>query len=120
MSATRHPSKEQTAVGPLLHAWASFVRRVETGYALSIYDYTNDLSTRDLLEEALPNLPLAEGEASRARLSEWDLRYEQATRPSVRPLAPGIQDGARAWWFRIPLRLGGELESDLRDEGLIP
>jgi hypothetical protein len=103
----------------LLKSWASFVRKVETGYDDTIYDYANDLSARDSLEEALAPLPSPEGEPLRAELRGWDQRFEAATRPSIRPLAPGVTERERSWWFRVPLRPIGELEADLRAEGLI-
>ena len=110
---------ESETVRQLLGRWAAFVRQVETGYDDSIYDYTNDLSVRDLLEERLSPLPSAEAEALRADLRPWDERFEAATRPSIRPLAPGVKDRGRAWWFRVPLKLADELASDLRSEGVI-
>ena len=41
------------SLSQLLQRWSYFVAQVERGYEGSIYEYTNDLSTRDLLEEIL-------------------------------------------------------------------
>ena len=35
----------------LLNSWSKFVHRVERGFDDTIYDYRNDLDTRDLLDE---------------------------------------------------------------------
>ncbi len=41
----------------LLQQWQAFVAEVEAGYAMSIYDYTNALSTRDVIEEVVKRTP---------------------------------------------------------------
>lgn len=119
MSNEAERGGEDETVRRSLRRWAAFVRQVETGYDDTIYDYTNDLSVRDLLEEQLAPLSPADGEALRAELHPWDQRFEAATRPSIRPVAPGVKDRERPWWFRIPLKLSEELASDLRSEGVI-
>ncbi len=108
------------SVRQLLRKWVDFVRQVQAGYDFSIYDYTNDLSARDLLEEKVRRLSPAEAAAVREELLAWDGRFEEATRPSLRPVAPGVTDREGSWWFRVPCKLSEELAADLRSEGVIP
>jgi len=75
-----------------LATWCSFVERVERGYSDSIYEYTNDLSSRDLLEELLAKAP----ESAKAKLTRF-----------IHP----------SWWFGVPRIVGGELEADLHSQG---
>lgn len=45
--------KEPPTLESLVADWGKFVTEVEDGYDLTIYDYSNDLSIRDLLEELI-------------------------------------------------------------------
>jgi hypothetical protein len=51
-------------VRDLLRKWSVFVHEVERGYALTIYDYENDLDVRSILQRVLEIVP----PALRARL----------------------------------------------------
>jgi hypothetical protein len=106
-------------IGSLVATWAKFVQEVERGYECSIYDYTNDLSTRDLLDEVIDSVPVTLGKEIEEELQQWDDRYRLATRPSDKPLFPGPDVAQRPRWRRIPRNLRGELLEDLRSEGLI-
>ena len=92
--------------GNLVQRWEHFVREVERGYDLTIYDYTNDLQTRDELARA-----------NDATVEPLDARFRATTRPASRPL-PGAPDDAAWWWTRVPLRPSGELAADIKAEGL--
>jgi len=100
----------------LLNRWSRFVSKVEVGYRLSIYDYTNDLSIRDFLQVILNNCPTA----IRARLHEgigsWDNRLILVTKQVEKPLLPPLgEEELGWWWFRIPLHPGDELRKDLEN-----
>jgi hypothetical protein len=104
----------------IISRWETFVREVETGYKLSIYDYTNDLTFRDHIADILKALP--DGELRRAvhaRVAPLDNRLRRATLPSETPLAPGSEPTDHWWWFRIPRKLESELRNDLADDGII-
>lgn len=103
----------------LLHKWRDVVRHVERGYDGSIYEYTNDLSVRDLLERILISAPQSLREKLLVVLHPWEDRFNGATREVSRPVAPGRVQEAFRWWFRIPIRMGGELENDLRSEHVL-
>lgn len=94
----------------LLGNWETFVRDVESGYSLTIYDYENDLSTRDLLEEVM-----TAGSSIRRKLADLigplDERFKAAT---IQNPARVIEAGA--WWQnRVPRNPAGELAEDLAE-----
>ncbi|HKO57448.1 MAG TPA: hypothetical protein VJ276_16360 [Thermoanaerobaculia bacterium] len=115
--------RSQHAVPPtvasLIAEWARFVQEVEVGYACSIYGYTNDLSTRDLLDELIERGPSSLAVEIERELEPWDDRYRVATRPSKRPLLPGPDVADKPRWHRMPRNLHGELLADLIADGLI-
>jgi hypothetical protein len=90
-----------------LHRWSHFVTQVERGYDDSIYEYTNDLSVRDRLEQ------LTQGAELERRVAEVDRRFETATEERARPLGVFKEASAPWWWRRVPRRLVGELAEDL-------
>jgi hypothetical protein len=64
----------------LLKGWQKFVVKVEKGYDDSIYDYTNDLSGRDLLEELALQVPGSVVSKLMEVIQPWDARFVAATR----------------------------------------
>lgn len=101
----------------LLNRWSRFVSKVEVGYRLSIYDYTNDLSIRDFLQVILNSCRSTD---IHARLSEWiqiwDNRLIFVTKQVEKPLLPPLEEEALGWWwFRIPLHSGDELKKDVEN-----
>lgn len=93
----------------LLSRWESLVREVERGYELTYYDYTNDLSIRDRLEELLAILPAgAAAKLSRA-MSFADDKFAAATDEVRDPLL----DRSGSWWKRIPRRRDPEFDTGL-------
>jgi hypothetical protein len=98
----------------LITKWQEFVHAVELGYDYTIYDYTNDLTVRDMLEEVTEAIH----EPSRSRLTAiiapLDERFLAVTRPVSTPLL--VAPVERVWWYRVPRVLVGELEQDLVDE----
>ena len=98
----------------LLDRWVWFVEVVERGYDDSIYEYTNDVSVRDLLESVIDACPAPLRNRLMDRLGEWDGRFLKATAPWPKPLLSQEGSGRPGWWWvRVPLRSGDELEKDL-------
>ena len=98
----------------LLKKWDCFVTRIEEGYRLTIDDYTNDLSIRDLLQEILEVIP------NNTELKKWigelDGRFIGGTKKVEFPLLPLMnRPKVGWWWFRIPLHPGDELKKDLEN-----
>lgn len=102
----------------LVGRWDSFVEEAERGYELSIYDYKNDFSVRDLLAELLERVEPAIKEAVITLIESSDQRFRFATAQSVAPLNGRVK--SLSWWWRcVPRVLKDELRSDLEAEGLL-
>lgn len=110
----------------LLERWLLFVSEVGRGYRYTIDDYTNDVSVRDLLEEIMRDVPGPLREKIYDQVKLLDKRFYESTRPVARPLQPPLavfypqlKENPGLWWFRVPEKVDGELEKDLRSEGLL-
>jgi len=119
LSALSDRAQRQVSLNELIGSWNQFVARVERGYEDSIYDYTNDLSVRDQLKEVLSKTSTRLHEKLTAQVEPLDQRFLDATHQIERPLLRPLNEETGFWWFRIPRALGGELEDDLRSDGLI-
>jgi hypothetical protein len=97
----------------LLRRWSHFVAQVERGYDDSIYEYTNDLSVRDVLERLVEGAGAGLRAALEERLTADDRRFETATEEHVRPLGEFKQTTPPWWWRRVPRVRVGELAEDL-------
>lgn len=100
----------------VLDGWQSLIESVEAGYPLTIDDYTNDLSIRDLAEEARPLVTDFVRRHLEEALVVLDERFLAATQPSAGRL-PGASD---TWWGRrLPNVLVGELAEDVHRMALL-
>ena len=115
----RTGAKSTTTLEHLVQRWSRFVEEIERGYKLSIYDYTNDLCVRDILDDVIELVPESLRGDIRTELSAWDDRYRLATKPSAAPLLPGEDVVGQARWHRVPRLLDGELKDDLISEGVV-
>jgi len=94
--------------------WKVFISQVETGYKYSIYDYTNDLSARDILEELTEKAPPEQQAGMKAALQTADRCFQSATNHTEQPLTVKPQGQTAGWWWsRIPKKLEGELQEDI-------
>jgi hypothetical protein len=107
-------AKHPVTLELLLERWTNFVTAVEGGYADSIYEYTNDLATRDLIERIARAAPETVGRKIDAAVAPIDERFLAVTRVASRPVPGG---GNERWSARIPNVPGSELAEDLRAEG---
>lgn len=109
----RSKSATRPSVASLVAKWTDFTASVEEGYELTIYDYTNDLSSRDLLRELLDRDPESREEIL-ATTEPVDKRFMLATCQADGVLRPGA--GPEEWWWhRLPRKQVGELKKDLED-----
>jgi hypothetical protein len=97
----------------LLEKWAQFVKTVELGCDDSIYEYTNDLGVRDLLEDVLNGCPPPLRVSLTDVLYDWDTRFLNATEQWPTSWVQRKGDSPGWWWFRVPLILSLELQNDL-------
>jgi len=101
----------------LLQKWAIFVREVERGYTLTIYDYENDLDVRSILERVLEVVSPAVAVRVKSALAPLDARFESATTPLPQGVRRGLRVAPGDWWyFRQPTMLAGELADDWNDQ----
>ncbi|MCB1029747.1 MAG: hypothetical protein KDA95_00330 [Acidimicrobiales bacterium] len=103
-------------MGALTSSWRTFVVSVERGYGDSIYEYTNDLTTRDRVALVLEEVSDEVRGTVEPELVTIDARFVEATGPSQVPIPGGDGQG---WWWRVPSRLEGELRSDLEAERIL-
>jgi hypothetical protein len=97
----------------LARQWLEFANEIREGYWGTIDDFTNDLTGRDLLEEAARRL----GEGERAWLDgltrPGDEAYRAATaEDSSDRLSRFFRHDNYWWWHRLPL-VPGQLAADL-------
>jgi hypothetical protein len=109
--------EKPVALQDLVAGWSKFVQEVEIGYALSIYDYVNDLGGRELLAELIDRVSDSDQKEVFSAVQPWDERFRFATEPLGEPL-PGAPDDPRWWWVRRPRVCVGELKDDLEAEEL--
>jgi hypothetical protein len=79
-------AKHSISLDALLTGWSQFVIRVEQGYSLTIDDYTNDLSIRNLIQRIHEKAPQSLQIKLDGALQTWDSRFTQTTRPLEHPL----------------------------------
>lgn len=100
----------------LLKKWQAFVAEVETGYSSSIYDYTHDLSMRDLLENLKGQVPPRLQLELSEYIAPWDKRFSAATRPVAKPIDIPTESCHGEWWYRVPNIVGSEMGEYLLSE----
>ncbi|MEU5955398.1 hypothetical protein [Streptomyces sp. NPDC047525] len=106
------------SVAHYVASWERLVRRLEPGREKSedlyvISAYSNDLDSRDSLEQVMTALPAEAREGPLGRhLSALDVRFDAATvpdperslRPWVRPSKEKPESDLGEWWKRKPVR----------------
>jgi hypothetical protein len=105
----RHP----ITIDGLITEWNDFAERVGRGYELGIYDYMNELSRRDMLQDAARTPELRSLIEQRAASADEAFRRNTRTvSTSIRP--PTAPD--RWWWYARPIVVKGELAEDFARE----
>ena len=105
-------SGRAVSLGAMLRGWSGFVAEVERGYDDSIYEYTNDLSVRDRLDDVAAGAGPGLRAKLDAALAADDRRFAAATEAPARAL-DAAKAASRWWWRRVPARRVGELADDL-------
>jgi hypothetical protein len=105
-------AKFQITIPSLISKWERFINLIEKGYDLSIYEYMNDISARDLIEDVLENSTETIREWLSQHIFPLDQRYIKLTKRKTHPLLTGKKS---AWWYRIPIKATGEMANDLEN-----
>ena len=97
-------------VGYLLPNWEATVKAIENGYGDIFEEYTNDISSRDIIEECRELWPKDQKEEIALRLDAADKRFIAATVPITEPVwnEDGINRQDHFWLFRAPESCLGE------------
>jgi hypothetical protein len=119
LSSISTRARQTLTLQVMLERWEYFVSEVEEGYDDSIYEYTNDLSVRDLLQVVVDNSSLTLREKLIDALQICDERFQKATEESKRSVLPDKEKSQAWWWFRVPVKPGLELKNDLQLDGLV-
>lgn len=103
--------------GMLATKWQAFAGSVGT-YRMTIYDYADDLSVRDIIARLLAALPENVASKLEAQVVQSDERFKEQTE-YVEKVLPGGSQAAPWWWHRVPKEPSGELRDDLEAEGIL-
>lgn len=90
----------------VFNRWERLVKHVESGYELTIDDYTNSICSRDILE-AVENALSEDGKCIfQGIVAKLDERFKLATREVSKPLMNRSLslDHLYWWWFRVPIK----------------
>ncbi|HYK99327.1 MAG TPA: hypothetical protein VEU77_13140 [Candidatus Acidoferrales bacterium] len=109
-------ARHRVTLEGLVSAWEAFSLDVAAGYRAGVYDYTNELSRRDMLAQAIDTSQTVRSQVA-ARVEVADARLQAATVPTEAAIQHLHVDRVRWWWFRRPLSAGRELVDDLKREG---
>src|SRR6478752_8238318 len=90
------------SLNDFLQRWSKIVIAVEQGYQGIVAEYQNDLCCRDMLAEAIHNVPDPISKQLTAILRPWDTRFHEATRDVARPLFFDKTRDDGFLWFRAP------------------
>ena len=108
----------RVGLNDLIRRWNNFVSQVENEYKDSLYEYANDLSTRDIIERVLRESPATVSSSLFGQVEPLDARFLRATREVNRPIQQ--QHGQPSfWWYRVPAKPSPELHGDLQSEGIV-
>ena len=108
-------AKYTLSLEQLVQKWSTFISRVEQGYTSSIYDYMNDLATRDVIEEILQVAPQSLHAKLLMTIQPLDRKFQELTQMLQRPIDPiGKARRTNPWWFCVPKNLKPQLQNDLR------
>jgi hypothetical protein len=99
----------------LVERWSDFVGEVEGGYSSSVDEYTNDLTSRDLIDQVRESLPESVQFEMMTRIGLLDERFKLATQPDIKKaLSSFFAIGPAWWWARIPIKRSRQYSSELK------
>ena len=109
----RNANNFYTCVG----GYANFIKNTEDAYFLTIYEYTDDLTYRDVIQDMLDEGFTPE-ETVQQQIDALDIRLKAMLRPTLKPIYMD-QPPNRFWYFGLPFNISGEILEDAHNHGLI-
>jgi len=106
-------AKRSFTLEQLITEWEQLASTLKRCYPFSIYDYQNDISIRDLLQEIVEQAPSSIREKIIRTISPLDEQFKQLTYEISSPLLEGINPHYW-WWYRLPKNAGNELMSTIK------
>ena len=107
-----------TDIESLVKKWAAFVHQVGRGYTATIYDYENDVTIRDKIDSLLmKHSSNSVIEFLQLRIEKLDDSFRRITIATENPpwKVSKNKNDPGWWWYRIPKKLVGDLEEDLKN-----
>ncbi len=101
----------------LLKNWKNFVKECEEGYKLTIDDYTNDLCTRDIIQDVLDQVDVRLARIIHDEIKEFDDRLKKLLINTEKCVFGDCKDERRFWFFGIIKTAKGELLEDAIIDG---
>lgn len=104
----------------LLSNWEKIVLCVVAGYGFTIWDYTNDLSVRVILQDIIDRVSPAVAEKISSVIQDLDREFIDATEPIFQPLQNVTDtptDVERMLYFRKPKKLEEEMKAAIERMG---
>jgi hypothetical protein len=101
-----------------INKWQLFVNQTKAGYNDCIYEYTNDLSTRGLIQYLIDNTTPFLSNKLLKFVSTTDKEFIENSQENKKSIY-GRENSQNWWEMRIPKLLLPELEGDLHSEKII-
>jgi len=103
-----------------LNEWLLRTNNFEKGYTLTIDDYTNEITVRDIIASLVNEIPESLKLKINDIINPIDEKFKEVTNIVKEPLLPGLEGEDPAWWwYRLPKKLVGELKEDVESKKII-
>ncbi|KAA3645667.1 MAG: hypothetical protein DWQ07_12060 [Chloroflexi bacterium] len=106
-------AKFEQTLERLFNGWCQLAISVEEGYKLSIFDYTNDLSERFLLQEIKIQLTKGGQDLFDLSLRPHDEHFKSVTKKTRKPIH-GEYDESFWWYYRVPKVMPPDFEASVK------
>jgi hypothetical protein len=107
------PITHPPSLATLVERWGQVVAEIERGYTLTFDDYLNDVDLRQLIAQAMRNVPPVHRDTVaplRAELQALDIRFGAVTEPAeecvwgeVNAADEGWSRDSEWWYYRLPM-----------------
>src|SRR6266853_5852883 len=101
-------SKSRLTLEHLLAQWTRIAERMQSLYDMSLNDFLNDVSTRDVLQELIERLSHTSRTRLAAMLEPIDATFKSGT------VEVAYLKGDHWWNHRLPARMGDEMSQQAK------